>query len=215
MTAYSSQNPNYGKTGSSQFRGPSGYMTGQVEGLSPGGRALYDQFHEGSSEGIGAGLKHLTGLASGDESAFEEMERPATRRFGEQQAQLASRFSGMGIGARRSSGFQNASGSHARDFVQDMQSKRMDIRNNAINQLLGIGKHLLGTQDTKHYMVEEGPSGFEQFLSAAAPLAGAGLGYAVGGPTGALAGAQLGGGISSSLSGRPSQQYSGWGGPQA
>ena len=44
-------------------------------------------------------------LASGDQSQFEQMEAPAMRQFAGLQGNIASRFSGQGTGARRSSGF--------------------------------------------------------------------------------------------------------------
>src|ERR1700677_4482110 len=61
-------------------------------------------------------------LASGDQSMFQEIEAPALRQFNELQGQNASRFSGMGLGARRGSGFQNYQNQATSDFAQDLQS---------------------------------------------------------------------------------------------
>src|SRR5258708_26050304 len=70
------------------------------------------------------GPESFTGrLAEGDQSAFEEMEEPALRQFGALQGNIASRFSGMGMGGRKSSGFQNAMSTASQDFASQLQSQ--------------------------------------------------------------------------------------------
>src|SRR6266851_1808203 len=59
-------------------------------------------------------------LAQGDQQAFEQSEQPAWRDFNAAQGGLASRFSGMGTGARNSSGFQNAATASGSNFAQDL-----------------------------------------------------------------------------------------------
>ena len=54
------------------------------------------------------------------------MEAPALKQFSGLQGNLASRFSGMGSGARRSSGFQNTSNQAASDFAQQLQANKQD-----------------------------------------------------------------------------------------
>lgn len=83
-------------------------------------------------------------LASGDQSQFEQLEAPALRQFSELQGGLASRFSGMGSGARRSSGFANTSNQAAADFAQQLQSQRMGIQKQAVGDLMDMINQLLG-----------------------------------------------------------------------
>lgn len=84
-------------------------------------------------------------LSSGDESQFADMEAPAQRQFSELLGGLGSRFSGMGgLGARKSSGFQNTATSAASNFSQELQSNRMNIQRQALQDLLGLSNQLLG-----------------------------------------------------------------------
>ena len=97
----------------------------------------------GGGGGFQQGLGQLSNLAGGDQEAFGQLEAPALRQFGELQGQLASRFSGMGSGARKSSGFQNASSSAAADLAERLQGQRLGIQQNALSQLLGLSESLL------------------------------------------------------------------------
>ena len=63
----------------------------------------------------------LSILASGDQSAFNQIEAPALKQFGALQGNIASRFSGLGgTGSRNSSGFQNKMNTAASDFAQQL-----------------------------------------------------------------------------------------------
>lgn len=133
-------------------------------------------------------------LARGDQSQFEQMEAPAFRQFNELQGSLGSRFSGMGTGARRSSGFQNYSNQAASNFAQDLQSRRLDLQRNAIKELMGMSGDLLGQRPYENFLVEPNKkkSFWQQLIGGAAPLVGAGAGAFFGGPAGAAAGFQAG-----------------------
>lgn len=96
-------------------------------------------------------------IASGDQEAFGQMEAPALRQFSELQGGLASRFSGMGMGGRHSSGFQNTANQAASNFAQDLQSKRMGLQSQAIKDLWGMKESLLSQ---KPYSYMEKPPGF-------------------------------------------------------
>ena len=85
-------------------------------------------------------------LAGGDQSQFEQLEAPALKQFNQLQGNLASRFSGMGSGARHSSGFQNAANQATQDFAGQLQSRRMDISRQAMQDLRGMAGELLGAQ---------------------------------------------------------------------
>ena len=107
---------------------PKGYSFGQIQQFDPQQQQLYSQLfsHLGPES-------YLSRLAGGDQSQFAEMEEPALRQFNELQGGLASRFSGMGMGARKSSGFQNTSTAAASNFAQDLQSRRQELQRQAIS----------------------------------------------------------------------------------
>ncbi len=166
---------------------PRGYSQGQISQYTPQQQQLFQQqFQNINPE------SYLGKLASGDQSGFAEIEAPALRQFSELQGGLASRFSGLGQGARRSSGFQNTTNSAASNFAQDLQSRRQGMRQSAIESLMNMSNQLLGQRP------------FEQFLekkqskpsSGWGGAIGAGLGglggFLAGGPAGALTGSQLG-----------------------
>jgi hypothetical protein len=124
----------------------------------------------------------LSKLAGGDESMFQQLEAPAMRQFGELQGQTASRFSGMGSGARHSSGFQNVMNQATSDFAQDLQSQRLGLQRQALYDLMNMGNTLLGQRPYDQFVSEKKPSFLKQML---ASLAGPGL-------QGVLAGGAMG-----------------------
>lgn len=134
---------------------------------------------------------YLGRLAGGDEEMFNEIEAPAMRQFQGGLGQLASKFSGMGMGARRSSGFQNTSTSAMSQFAQDLQAQRHGLQRQAIMDLMGLSNQLLGQQP---YGLQEKQ---QRQSSGWGSLIGQGVGslggFLLGGPGGAMAGAQLGG----------------------
>ncbi len=142
---------------------------------------------------------YLSRLAGGDESMFSEIEAPALRQFSGLQGNIASRFSQGGgspggrqaaLGTRRSSGFQNTMGAAASDFAQQLQSQRQGLQRQAIMDLSGLQSDLLGQRP---YHTELEPRKQKQsFWQKAAPWAGAAIGGIAGGPSGALAGYQMG-----------------------
>ena len=117
---------------------PEGYDSFSVQQYTP----QQMQYHRGQSKYIG-NKSYLARLAGGDESAFAESEAPAMRQFQEMQGQMASRFSGMGLGGRHSSGFQNSMTQAGSDFAQDLASKRQQMRMQAIQELMGYTNQFL------------------------------------------------------------------------
>jgi len=145
----------YGATGSGMGnRTPSGYKLGRVQNFTPEQmelfKSLFGQLKPGS---------YLSRLAQGEEGLFEEMEAPALRQFSELQGNLASRFSGMGTGARRSSGFQNTMNTAASDFAQNLQSQRQELQQQAIRDLLGMGTSLLSQRPYEQFLTPKRSSG--------------------------------------------------------
>lgn len=92
----------------------------------------------------------LSKLASGDQSQFAQMEAPAMRQFGALQGNMASRFSGMGTGARRSSGFQNTMNSASQTLAESLQSNRMGLQSQALRDLMGMSNELLGQRQNTY-----------------------------------------------------------------
>src|SRR5215467_6160344 len=102
--------PMAGPTGKTGNKIPSGYKLGQIQNFTPEMMQLFQGLFPFLGEG-----SYLQRLAGGDQSLFEEIEAPALKQFGGLQAGLASKFSGMGMGGRRSSGFQHAQTAAASD----------------------------------------------------------------------------------------------------
>ena len=178
-----------GPTGTVGNKIPSGYRHGQLSQYVPEQMQLFQQlFSHVSPE------SYLSRLAGGDQSFFGEREAPALRQFSDLQGNLASRFSGMGMGARRSSGFQNASTAAASNFAQELAARRSDLQRQAILDLLGLGDTLLGERPYETFLGEKKKkkSFLQSLLGGAAPAIGGGLGFLAGGPAGAMAGGQLG-----------------------
>lgn len=166
---------------------PSGYKKGSMANFTPEMMQLFQQmFGELGPD------SYLARLAGGDQDLFAEMEAPALKQFSGIQGNLASRFSGMGIGGRRSSGFQNTSNQAASDFAQQLQSRRQELQRGAIGDLWGMKNDLLGKQPYDNFLIPKGPSGWQQFLGGSLPIAGAALGGIFGGPAGAGIGGRAG-----------------------
>ncbi len=118
---------------------PSGYKAGALQQFTPEQLGLFQQLfgHLGPES-------YLSRLAGGDQSSFEQMEAPAMRQFAGLQGNIASRFSGMGMGGRRSSGFQNTLGQAGQDFAANLQSQRQGLQRQALLDLMGLSESLLG-----------------------------------------------------------------------
>lgn len=146
-------------TGASGFRGPTGtgrniipkgYQHGQIGQFTPEQQQLFQHMFSQ------VGPQSFTGkLAGGDQSQFEQMEAPALRQFGQLQANTASRFSGLGSGARRSSGFQNELGGQAASFAEQLQSNRLGLQNQAIQQLMQMSESLLGQRPFEQFLMSK------------------------------------------------------------
>jgi hypothetical protein len=175
-----------GPTGGNRL--PRGTQQGQLQQFTPEMMQLFSQL----IGGLGPD-SFLSKLASGDQSTFEQMERPALRQFAGLQGNLASRFSGMGTGARRSSGFQNTMNAASSDFAQQLQGRRMELQSQALRDLYGYGNMLLGQRPYEQFLTDKQPSFWEQILGVGLPLAGGAVGGFFGGPAGAMAGASIGG----------------------
>lgn len=139
----------------------------------------------------------LAKLAAGDEETFNQMEAPALKQFSGLQGGIASRFSGMGMGAGKSSGHINTQNQAASDFAQQLQSNRIGLQRQALGDMQSYTQQLLGNQP---YGLQERQ---QKQSSGWGSLGGAAVGGILGATTGnpywALQGAQLGYGVGSSF----------------
>ena len=136
-----------------------GYNVGQIQQFTPEQMELYS----GLFQHLGP-ESYLSKLAMGMPETYAETEAPALRQFARLQGNLASRFSGMGAGSRRSSGFQNTMNQAASDFSQQLQSQRMQNRMNAIQELMQFSNMLMGQRPYETTMQEKS-SPWEDLLS--------------------------------------------------
>jgi hypothetical protein len=138
---------------------PRGYRKGQIQQFTPEMMQLFSSLfgHLGPDS-------FLSKLASGDQGAFEEMEAPALKQFAGLQGQLASRFSGMGEGGRHSSGFNVAANQQSQDFASQLQSQRLGIRNQALQDLMGMSNQLLQQRPYEQFLVKKSMPFWQQLL---------------------------------------------------
>ena len=141
----------YSSSQARQQKVPSGYRQFAINQYTPE--------QESAFQGVGGLIdpnSFTSRLAKGDQSAFEEMEQPALRQFNDIQGGIASKFSGMGMGGRKSSGFQNALTSAGQDFASQLQAKRLELRNQAIRDMMGMSEQFLGFRPQDKGLVEKG-----------------------------------------------------------
>jgi hypothetical protein len=169
---------------------PKGYQSAQLQQYTPEQMQLLNQ----GISNLGPD-SYLSKLAGGDESTYEQMEAPAHRQFQGQLGQLGNRFSGMGMGARRSSGFQNTATAATSNFAQELMAKRHDLRRQAMKDLHEMSSELLDKRPYERGFAkkpERQPSGWGSFAGGLVggvaapflgidPLTGATAGSAVGG----------------------------------
>jgi len=166
-----------GPTGKVGNKIPSGYKAGQLSNFTPEQSQLFQQMFSNVSP-----ESYLSRLAGGDQSMFDEIEAPELRQFNELQGGISSRFSGMGMGARKSSGFQNTMTAASSNFAQDLASRRHKLQQDAIKSLMGLSGDLLGQRPYESFMTEKQPSFLDKWLGLAGRTMGAATkGAAMGG----------------------------------
>lgn len=173
-----------GKTGDVM---PRGYKTSQLQQYTPEQMELFSQMFSHVSPD-----SYTSRLASGDQSTFGEVEAPAMRQFQALQGQIGSRFSGMGMGGQKNSGFQNTMGQLGSDFAMQLQSQRQQMQRQAIQDLMGYSNQILGQRPYDRQMVEKAEPQKSGWGGAIGAGVGALGGFAIGGPAGAVGGGKLG-----------------------
>lgn len=175
-----------GPAGSAIGKKMAGYDIAQMQQYTPEQMQLFQNLFSQVSPN-----SYLSRLAGGDESLLNQIEQPALRQFSGLQGNIASRFSGMGSGARRSSGFQNTMNQASSDFAQQLQAQRLGLQRQAMQDLMGMSEALLQQRPYEQFLVQPAQRQqlWQQLLGGGLPIAGA----ALGGYFGGLPGAQLGG----------------------
>lgn len=143
---------------------PKGYRVAQLQNFTPEQMAIFQQY--GSSLGPDS---YLSKLAGGDEETFNQIERPALKQFSGLQGNIASRFSGMGLGGRRSSGFQNTQNQAAMDFASQLQSQRQNLQQTAIRDLGNLTNSFLSQRPYERQLTEKPKPWWQELATAAAP----------------------------------------------
>lgn len=169
---------------------PEGYEKFSVNNYTPEQERVFK-----ASEGLIKPDSFTARLAAGDSGEFAAMEAPALRQFGEMQGGLASRFSGMGMGGRSSSGFQNTMTSASQDFASQLQSKRLELRNKAISDMMGMSSQFLNFKPQETGLLQKPPKEKKQWGSMIGSVGGGIIGGVYGGPAGAMAGSAAGGAL--------------------
>lgn len=136
---------------------PKGYRLGQLQRFSPQQQQLFQDLfsHVGPQS-------YLQRLARGEEGADEE---GAWRDYQTALGGLASRFSGMGMGGKRSSAFQNLGTQSAEDFASTLADRRQGLQREALQELFQLSNLLLSQQPTEHMLApkpEKRPSFLKQ-----------------------------------------------------
>jgi hypothetical protein len=173
----------HGRTGSSDSLRGTGYKQVGLSNFTPEQMQLFQSLfsHAGPDS-------YLSKLAGGDQSQFEQLEAPALQQFQGLQGQLASRFSGMGLGARRSSGFQNTMNQASSNFAQQLQSQRMGLQRQATMDLAQLSQMLLGQRSYENALLPKEKPLWQQFLLGISPALAQGASQA-----GSLAGMKYAG----------------------
>jgi hypothetical protein len=168
-------NPSTTATGGMKEKTPSGYSKGSLQQFTPEQMGLFQQLFGNLGPD-----SFLSKLAGGDQATFDEIERPALQQFAGLQSGIANKYSGAGLGARRSSGFQNEQTSAAGQFAQQLQSQRSGLQSQALKDLMGFSNQLLGQKPYENVLTKKDLPWWQQGLVAGAGGFGQGLGKAAG-----------------------------------
>jgi len=158
---------------------------GQIQQFTPAQMDFFKQL-----QGLASPQSFTSRLASGNPSMFQDLENPALQQFNALQGNLASRFSGMGTGARNSSGFQLGANQAANDFAQQLQSQRLGLQRSAVQDLAGLYQEILGQRPYENFLVpkQKKPSFLQQIAGGLGSGIGSGLGMGIGRGFGSLFG---------------------------
>lgn len=151
---------------------PKGFRRAQLQQFTPEQTQLFKQLFSNVGQG-----SFLSKLAGGDQSQFEQIEAPALQQFNQILGGLGSRFSGAGgLGARHSSGFQQATTQASSDFAKQLQAQRLGLQRQAIQDLFGLSESLLGQRPYEQFLAPKQRSFLQELGIAGAQGVGQALG---------------------------------------
>ena len=150
---------------------PKGYKSGQLQQFTPEQQNLFKQLFQFTDPS-----GQLSQRAMGSEEGFAPFEERARRDFQEQIGGLASRFSGMGMGARRGSGFQNLATQGAQDFATSLAERREGLKRQAMMDLFGLSNSLLGQRPYEQFLVPKQKPFWQELLVGLSTGVGQGIG---------------------------------------
>jgi hypothetical protein len=131
---------------------------------------LWDQIQQAIGPGLKGGGDFLSRLAGGgDEEMWNQLEAPAFSQFRELRGNTASQFSGAGSGTRRSSSFRNFMGGAEANLAERLQSNRLGLQNQAVQQLFSMGQNLLGTPLSQTGFLPRQKPAWQELLASIAP----------------------------------------------
>jgi hypothetical protein len=139
-----------GSRGAAGNKIPKGYSAGRLQQFTPEQQSLYQSLFPYVSPG-----SQLAQQAQGNDAGFAPHEDYANRQFQEFSGQNASRFSGLGMGARRGSGFQNQQTQGAQDFASLLARQRQGLQRQALQDLMGISGQILGQRPQENFLVKK------------------------------------------------------------
>jgi len=125
---------------------------------------------------LGGAVGSMGRMASGQPEQFEQMEAPAMRQYQQLLGNIGARYSGMGMGAQKSSAFQNEMSSAASDLAERLQSQRLSMQQSAQEQLMNLFKSLMGEDLFDTQLMPKKSSFYKQFGLGMAPGMGQALG---------------------------------------
>jgi len=161
----------------SKLRG-TGYNQVQTPRLDPQQQQLFSQAFGAISPSIGGAFGQLGQLAGGNAGAYEELEAPAFRNLQRGLGATASRFSGMGTGARRSGGFARETGDQSRQLAENLQGQRLGLQQGFMNQLMSLYSSLLGTETHENSLIQKQKPWWQELALSLGPgLAQAGTSF--------------------------------------
>lgn len=173
------------------------YWTTALGDVSANSRNQMNQFDTQSQRGLANLLAQHRNASAGTGTM-------GSRQYAGAQGDITSRVAGdymRGVMANRQQELGNAAGIQqglAGIFGQDLMERNFQLQqgktladqyNRMWDQQQGRAQHLDGMQDDSNWIAD------------VAPLLGTGLGFAFGGPMGAMAGSALGGGLSQAMGG--------------
>src|ERR1044071_6394499 len=133
---------------------PKGYSQYSLPTMGADQKHVYDMLRSQFQAGAGDVYQKLFGLAGGKSDMFEQLEAPALRQFQQQIAPgIAARSSGSGIS--NSSGMQNAIAGAGANLAENLQAQRMGLMERSMQNVLGLGDRLLGTQTQQFGLVQK------------------------------------------------------------